>query len=101
MAQIIAGIVLVVFQLVSDIGNTKTGGFIYFQDITNSRMFLFDLAGFIGYAFIGIIGSILLIVGISKFVKNRNAHTKDSHEQADYEKKDREMRTWHDDHQWK
>ena len=101
MAQIIAGIVMMVLQLLGDIGSKKTGGFIYFQDITNIRLLLFDLFGFIGYAWIGIIGSILLIVGIRKFVNNKNAHTTDSQEQVDYEKKDQEMRTWHDDHQWK
>ena len=43
MAQIIAGIVMMVLQLLGDIGSKKTGGFIYFQDITNIRLLLFDL----------------------------------------------------------
>ena len=70
MASIIVGIVLIILQLMGDIGNLATGG-----------LGFYDLMSFLGYSFIGIIGVIFLIVGIWE---KRHKPSKDSNSDKEH-----------------
>ena len=60
----IIGIIMVILQLLSDLGSKKTGGRVFFQNIYNFPSFVGELAFFIGSSFCGIIGIILFILQV-------------------------------------
>ncbi len=70
--MIIVGIILIVLQILSLLGNISSGNFVFFHNISNPFVFLYDLIYLIAYFAVGIIGVILLIVGIRRINKNEN-----------------------------
>lgn len=68
-ARIVIGIILIVLQLMSLIGNMKAG--VGFQlSFASPAAFLFDLIFLISYFLVGIIGVILLLFGIRAYKKS-------------------------------
>lgn len=67
--KIIAGIVLIVLQLMLDVGNLYGGGLNYFKNVSNFAVFIWDLIAFLTYSFSGSLGVILLIIGIKQYRK--------------------------------
>ena len=63
----IFGITLTILQIMSIIGNMKTGGLNFFSNATNFGGFLYDLISFFGYFLVGIIGLFFLIVAIKGY----------------------------------
>jgi hypothetical protein len=76
MTLIIIGIGLIILQLLSVMGTLKAGDWIYFSNVTNFKVFLYDLIGFTGYSFIGILGIVLLVNGIRAYRKGKNGSEK-------------------------
>lgn len=66
MGAIIIGIVLIILQLMGDLGNLYSGGLNYFENVSSFAVFIYDLIAFLAYSFFGILGVILLIVGIKE-----------------------------------
>ena len=72
--RIIGGVVLIVLQLISFVGNAKSGDIGIHISFDNSADLIHSIAYTLGYCAIGIIGLILLIAGIialSKSEKNK------------------------------
>lgn len=66
--RIIAGIILIVLQVMSLIGNAKTGISINLS-FESATVFIYDLLFLIGYLVFGILGLILLIWGFKAYNK--------------------------------
>ena len=63
-ARIIAGVILIILQIMSLAGNAKAGVVIQLSS-------LYDITYLIGYFLVGIIGVVLLISGIVSYLKNK------------------------------
>ena len=68
--RIIAGIILIVLQTMSIIGNASAGIGIQLS-FASATAFFYDLLFLFGYLFFGIIGLILLIWGITAYNKSK------------------------------
>ena len=72
MGALIIGILLVVFQIASYLGNLYAGkSIIFFQNIVNFDAFIWDLGVFIGYNIVGIIGVFCTIIGVRDIIKKK------------------------------
>jgi len=65
------GAALLGFQLLISSGSTN-GGYVPFVDVTNWRVFLYDLTYFLFGNFIGVIGSILLLIAAIRTFRAKN-----------------------------
>ncbi len=61
--RIIIGFILVLLQLLSVLGNAKSGAKISLS-FDNPNIFLYDLIGLFSYFLVGIIGVVLLVSGL-------------------------------------
>ena len=66
MAKIIIGAILIVLQILSYIGNMATGGVQFFSTFS-----AFEVAYFLGYNLVGIIGLVFLFLGIRSIRKDK------------------------------
>lgn len=66
MAETIIGLVLIILQILSYIGNMTNGGLIFFPTFS-----LYEVVYFLSYNLIGIIGLVLLIRGIRSISKQK------------------------------
>ena len=71
MVRRIIGIVLIVLQIVSYIGNIAAGGLNFFSDVDGFGQFMYDLVYFLSFNLVGIVGLILLILGIRSRKKGK------------------------------
>lgn len=70
--RIIIGCILIVFQLLSVIGNSLTGNHLGIS-FTNVYVFIYDLIGLLTYYFLGILGVIFLVSGLVAYNRKDKA----------------------------
>lgn len=66
MGKIILGVGLLILQIISYVGNLAAGGVKFF-----SAFSIYEVAYFIGYNLVGIIGLIVLFLGIRSLKKQK------------------------------
>lgn len=70
-ARIVVGVIMIVLQVMSSIGNSYNDG-LEFAPAQTSGQLLFDVGFWIGSHFVGLIGALLLIWGIVAFIRSKN-----------------------------
>ena len=70
---IVIGCILMFLQLLSFMGNAKTGNTINFSVTDGLSVFLYDLVGLLAYCSVGIFGLLLFLLGIAKDKARRGA----------------------------